>query len=228
MAAGKLHQTITEILKLPKVAITMDHTEEGHRLYRYFTKLHPKYLVFRQKTIGVGLICLNDFKNADAYMQSVNGKNSAAYFTRKAQRAGYTFRSIHPIEMADAIFAVNTSAELRQGREMDASYKTKFTNYPINSNNEYYGVFSGEELVAYLWVVKSGELAVLSRLLGHAAHLNNGVMYMLITSYVEKEINENGRTRFIMYDTFFGAGEGLKMFKSRCGFKPWRVKWKQA
>ena len=88
--------------------------------------------------------------------------------------------------------------------------------------------FKDNLLVSYLWVVKSGELAVLNRLLGHADHLNDGIMYFMVTSYVENELTQNGRTRFVMYDTFFGAGDGLKMFKTRCGFNPYRVKWKQS
>jgi hypothetical protein len=80
-------------------------------------------------------------------------------------------------------------------------------------------------MVAYLWVVKSGELAVLSRLLGHADHLSNGVMYLLITSYIEQELFKLHDVRFVMYDTFFGAGDGLKLFKTRCGFRPYKVKW---
>lgn len=226
MGFSKFRTIIGEIVKLPIVSVVLDHSEEGHRLFRAFTRLHPRYLIFRQKTIGVALIKLNDFENAEAFTQSVNGKNSAAYFSRKATRAGYTFRSINPNEMAEAIFEINSSAGSRQGREMDASYKSKL-NYPMNENNLYFGVFKDNLLVSYLWVVKSGELALLNRLLGHADHLNNGIMYQMVTSYAEQELREKGRTRFVMYDTFFGAGDGLKMFKTRCGFNPYRVKWSQ-
>lgn len=76
------------------------------------------------------------------------------------------------------------------------------SNYPVNENNLFYGVFKDNVLVSYLWVVKSGELALLNRLLGHAEHLNDGIMYFMVTSYVENEIKQNGSTRFVMYDTF--------------------------
>jgi hypothetical protein len=28
-----------------------------------------------------------------------------------------------------------------------------------------------------------------------------------------------------MYDTYIGAGAGMRTFKERCGFQPYRVKW---
>ncbi len=228
MGFSKIKNTISKILKLPVISVVLDHTDDGNRLYRAFTRQHPRYLIIKQKTIGVAIIQLGDFKIPEAFTASVNGKNSAAYFSRKATRAGYTFKAINPNEMTDAIFEINNSAGSRQGREMDDSYKKKMSNYPVNENNLFYGVFKDNVLVSYLWVVKSGELALLNRLLGHAEHLNDGIMYFMVTSYVENEIKQKGSTRFVMYDTFFGAGDGLKMFKSRCGFNSYRVKWIQS
>ena len=31
--------------------------------------------------------------------------------------------------------------------------------------------------------------------------------------------------KYIMYDTFFGASEGLKKFKEKLGYKPYKVRW---
>lgn len=228
MALSKFVSVLKQIRELPVTAITLDHSFEGNRLFLHFTKRHPRFPIFRYKTLGVALIDRKPFANGEEYVRSVNGKNSAAYFMRKSVRAGYTFREIDPIASIDAIYAVNISAEVRQGRVMDESYRKKFTDYPVNPNNSYYGVFLNDILVAYLWVVRSGELAVLNRLLGHADHLNNGVMYHLVTGFVEQEFNSESSVKFVMYDTFFGATDGLKMFKQRCGFKPWRVKWKQS
>lgn len=222
---AKLKNIFAEIVSLPSVKIRLDSSETGRRLYGSFTKRHPKYFVFRQKTVGVGLVNLNDYSPSQPYLQSVNGKNSAAYFARKAQRAGYSFGAIDPEKNKQAILEINRSASSRQGREMDASYSDQTLVYPRDAHNLYYGVFQGETLAAYLWVVRSGELVVLSRLLGHADHLSQGVMYLLITSFIEQQFDENSEVKFVMYDTFFGAGEGLKMFKSRCGFQPYKVKW---
>jgi hypothetical protein len=222
---NKLRNIFAEISVLPAMKVCLDNSDTGKRLFVNFTKRHPKYFIFKQKTIGVALICLNDFQDSNAYIQSVNGKNSAAYFSRKALRAGYLFEAIDPEAHRLAILEINQSASSRQGRRMDESYTTDLIQYPKDNHNAYFGVFKENVMVAYLWVVKSGELAVLSRLLGHADHLSNGVMYLLITSYIEQELFKLHDVRFVMYDTFFGAGDGLKLFKTRCGFRPYKVKW---
>ena len=121
------------------------------------------------------MVCLNEFQDSNAYTQSVNGKNSAAYFSRKALRAGYLFKEIDPEAHRLAILEINRSASSRQGRSMDESYTTDLIQYPKDSHNAYFGVFHENVMVAYLWIVKSGEFAVLSRLLGHADHLSNVV-----------------------------------------------------
>ena len=125
---------------------------------------------------------------------------------------------------SNEVFEINNSVAFRQGKEMDKSYQ-EFRNYPINDNNLYFGVYNGGILVSYLWVVKSGELAILNRLLGHQDYLKDGIMYYMILSYIEYELSVKSKTQIVMYDTFFGASDGLKMFKNRCGFKPYRVKW---
>lgn len=211
---------------MPIISVSLDFSEEGNRIFKNFNRIHPRYLIFKQKTIGVAMIKLNDFANAEAFIKSINGKNSAAYFSRKASRDGYTFQSINPNELETSLLEVNSSAVKRQGRTMDDSYKSSI-NYPMNARNLYYGIFKDEMLVAYLWIVKTGELAIINRILGHASHLNNGIMYYMVTSYIELELKEKGNTHFVMYDTFLGAGDGLKMFKSRCGFQPYRIIWKQ-
>lgn len=222
---AKLRNIFAEISAMPALSIKLDKSETGLLLYRSFTKRHPKYFIFKRKTIGVGLVCLDYFKEVSAYTQSVNGKNSAAYFSRKAQRAGYFFKKFNPEFSRASILEINLSASARQGRMMDESYTKDRLQYPQDENNAYFGIFQNDILVAYLWVVKSGELAVLSRLLGHADHLSQGIMYLMITAFIEQELAAKTTTRFVMYDTFFGAGDGLKLFKTRCGFKPCKVKW---
>ena len=81
---------------------------------------------------------------------------------------------------------------------------------------------------AYVDLVIVGEVAIVSRILGHAQHLSNGIMYLLIDGIVDYLIGhkqETGLPLWLMYDTFFGAPEGLWYFKERLGFRPHRVKW---
>jgi len=53
-------------------------------------------------------------------------------------------------------------------------------------------------------------------------------MYLLtegIVDYLIAQKHETGLPIWLMYDTFFGAPEGLWYFKERLGFRPYRVKW---
>lgn len=92
-----------------------------------------------------------------------------------------------------------------------------------------YGVFDTEgTLKAYAHVPVCGEVFVFSRLLGHGADLDKGIMYLLISEVIREMINfkqAKGYPCWAMYDTFFGASPGLRYFKERLGFKPYRVKW---
>jgi hypothetical protein len=224
MEINKYFKLIYKIVKLPLLKITLDNSMEGRRIHSSFNKIHSRYLFIKQKSIGIALIKLKDFNHAEDYIKSVNGKNSAAYFSRKAVKAGYVFKSIDINKLTNEVFEINNSVAFRQGKEMDKSYKN-LSIYPVNENNLYFGVYKEDILVSYLWVVKSGELAILNRLLGHHDFLKDGIMYFMILSYIEYELSAKSKTHFVMYDTFFGASDGLKMFKTRCGFKPYRVKW---
>ena len=221
----KIKNIITEIRTLPKITVSMGGDEYGNKFFPYFTKPHPRYFLFKNKTLGVALINLSDFKSPQEYTKSVNGKNSAAYFSRKAIKLGYHFKSIIPNQFVEQIYLINTSASQRQGVEMEISYKEKKNDYPLDKYNNYFGVFKEDRLVAYLWLVQTGELVLVNRILGHAEHLDGGIMYLLLTSFTEHVITTIPKAKVIMYDTLFGASTGLKMFKNRCGFKPYKVNW---
>jgi hypothetical protein len=220
---------VKEIFKLPHVEIFFScKCDLCTKVYKNFTKPHPKYFIFKNKTQGVELINTFLFSNSLAYITSVKGKNSADYFSRRAVKSGYSFRPIIPEKHLEEILSINISAGTRQGRTMDDSYKDRKKIYPMDDHNKYYGVFKEEKLVAYIWVSVHGELAILTRLLGHADYLKDGIMYLLLTSTISEIIDRTKEIKFIMYDTFFGASEGLKLFKSRLGFRPYKVTWKQS
>lgn len=212
-----------EISKIPAVKLSLGGYED---FYFSFTARHPKCPLFRRKVIGVALIpIIDDF---DSYISSINGKNSAAYYARKATKNGYEFREFDPNHYLEDIYNINTSKEYRQGHLMNEAYTKKIDYIELQSNIHYYGVFSSNgQLVAYAWVHHCGDIWIINTLLGHAQHLNNGVMYMLITNVVLEMFKdpEDRRSKFLMYDTWYGAQSGLQMFKKKLGFKPYRVKW---
>lgn len=220
------------IVKLPKVSISFsgftNETKEKYlETYKYFTKWH-RLKFFRNKTLGVALINLNLYKNFDEYYKSINGKNSAGYYSRKALKRKYSFVEINRNNYIDDIYEINTSSTMRQGRIMSSSYMQKQDNYQNEINYRYFGVINEEgKLLAYCNIGFYGEFALVTTLLGHKKYLNDGIMYLMmieVNKIIFNDYKKNGY-KYIMYDTFFGASDGLKKFKKKLGYKAYKVKW---
>lgn len=223
----KILNIVRTIRNLPHVEISINtHEEEGKRMFSYYTKRHPRLFIIRNKTLGVALLPLHSFVNYEGYLASVSGKNSAAYYARKAEKNGYHFKELDPDLYAEEIHKIHTSSETRQGKSLTGTYLKPLLKYPKNANNRYYGLFKDEKVVAYLWLVRSSELITFNRLMGHSDYLKDGIMFMLVLKGVEQIFKLPERPAYVMYDTLIGASEGLGLFKKRLGFKPYKVKWK--
>lgn len=215
-----------ELLCSPHVRVSLGPVnEDSSRIYTALNSRHPKWWVIRNKTRGVALIPLKDYDGFQGYADQYGGKNSAIYYTRKAGRAGYVFRKMNPWNSLADIREINSSATDRQGKPMDDTYTGMDIQYPDRPSHLYYGVFFEEKLIAYLWLQVAGELVLVNRILGHANHLRNGIMYLLLTSAVAQVYDHLPGVRFMMYDTFPGATAGLRLFKKRLGFKSYKVTW---
>jgi len=224
---------LQEIRKMPKVVIKFfdfdnKSLENYKKTYKYFTKPH-RLKLFKNKTIGVALIDLNLYNSFDEYYKSINGKNSSAYYSRKALKRGYRFIEIDRNNYIDDIYKINTSINIRQGKKMSDGYLHRVDKYIDDSNYRYFGVIDKNgNLVSYCNIAFYGEFALIVSLLGHKKYLNDGIMYLMIIEVLRlmfDEYKKNGY-RYIMYDTFLGASKGLKQFKQKLGFKPYRVEWK--
>jgi len=223
----KILGVVLEILRLPKVSINLNVDDsESEKLFHSFNNRHPRFPVIRRKTIGVMLLNLNNYTKIEDYLQTVSGKNSTAYYSRRCAKEGYEFRSFNPNDYQDRILEINNSQPERQGIKMSKSYSERLS-YLTDEKNIYGGVFLHNELVAYIWFRVQGDLIIVNRILGHAEHLKKGVMYLLFSSAVNYVLQEKVAVKWMMYDTFFGAKEGLKLFKTRLGFKPYIVRWKK-
>jgi hypothetical protein len=216
---------LAALVRLPVRNIRLDAMhEEGKRMFASFTSLHPRMPVFRRKTWGIALIDLDSLKSQETYYKSVSGKNSAAYFSRKSQKNGYDIYAFDPNALQSEMLEIHRSVEIRQGKSIDSSYLRPMA-YPENTFNTYYGIFKDGKLAGYIWAIRSGELLVINRIMGHKNHLDQGIMYALVLYVVELAFGMDS-IRFVMYDTLLNASEGLKMFKKRTGFMPYRVKWR--
>lgn len=148
----------------------------------------------------------------------------------RAARRGYTFSRILRHLVAPDIHAINMSATHRQGRPMSDGYRQPPTtsplpDYPCNRHGVHtYGVHLDDTLVAYSWIYRAGDLALVSQILGHADHLKHEIMYLLVQGVVEHESPLGG---YMVYNRWDSGTDGLRFFKARCGFLPMQVEWSE-
>jgi Acetyltransferase (GNAT) domain len=152
---------------------------------------------------------------------------------RRALKGGYAFAEIDRDQHLDEIFEINTSAGERQGRPMTEAYRVKpepFGPLPAYGCPRHairtYGVLLDGRLVAYTWVYVVGDMCLFSTILGHADHLAEGVMYLLVAESLRRVIAESG-TRYAMYNMHRSGTEGLRFFKEQMGFRPFWVNWQR-
>jgi transposase len=215
-----------DIVKLPVARLEFRRAlnpEDVERMYKFFTKPHPRYRLFQNKSLGAALVPLTKYKGRDDYMQSIKGHNSAEQHARKAKKKGYVVVAIDRNDYVDDIHEINTSVDIRQGRPMDQAYLEKQTRYPIDKNYAYYGVLNQDgKLKAYCDFGIYGNFAAFNRLMG--VRNNDGVMHLMVTEVICQMI-EAGAVNYVMYDTCFGASAGLATFKKMLGFEPFRAKY---
>ena len=175
-------------------------------------------------------------------------KGKVTRMIAKARSSGYFVDTYNPANYAADILAINTSKATRGGKEMRSSYTQSIddmgglpqTYQPLPTqpcdvhNRTDYGVFAPcaprqvgnvtfeRELVGYIHFMRVGNYAFYGRILGHGAHLNNGIMYLLHFDIIERHLNAGAGLDYILYGGMFsrGKGEGLNQWKKRCLFEP--------
>lgn len=221
---------IKEILTLPKVTIKIfdvDNSGEVESLYKYFNKRHPKYKIIKNKTIGVMLFEIP--KTIEEYEKQVSGKNSVMYYSRRCKKMNYFTDYFKKNDYLEDIYEINTSSEMRQGRTMSEHYLEEVPKEEEKESVSYFGVFTKEQkLVGYIRLINTKKIYIISQLLGHDKYQNDNIMYLilhdLIISLIEKNNNCQDKI-YLMYDTYFGGTIGIKLYKKRHAFRPYKVKW---
>jgi hypothetical protein len=210
---------------MPRVRIVLSRGRPHEEaLLRSFSRRHSRYKVVRSKAVGVALLPLDDVEDVDAYLATRRTTRKRA---RRAERLGYTTGVFEPNERQDDLLAIHSSIPERQGRPIDAEYLDPDAAYETAPHIEYVGVFSGNRLVAYSRLYYAGDIVGMMRVMGHGDHLDEGVMFFLSAAIVGHVKATHPETRYVFYDTFFGAGEGLRSFKQHLGFRPHYVRWKR-
>lgn len=162
--------------------------------------------------------------SVDAYLAEHRTMRKRA---ARAERLGYVFAKIDRQLFTDDVFAINTSTGERQGRPMSPGYleQPKFSKNPLVCLHHHvwtYGVLRHGHLVAYLWLYRSGELAMVSSILGHADHLADDVMYLLVSGVIADQIQYGGT---LFYNLHSSGTDGLRYFKERIGLRAGDVRW---
>ena len=147
----------------------------------------------------------------------------------RAEGFGYFAARINRGESEDDVHAINTSRDYRQGRPMSDGYRTPptylDTEYPCLRHGVHaYGVLDGHStLVAYLWMYRAGDLALVSQVLGHGNHEGYGIMYLLFREALAAE----GAIApgVCVYNRYDSGTDGLRFLKDRVGFEPVPVEW---
>lgn len=158
-------------------------------------------------------------------------RRTARKRAHRAERRGYTFHVVRREEHSDELYEINTSAERRQGRPMSESYTRRYEysplpKYPCERHQvRTYGVKSPEgRLVAYLWLYVAGQLRLCSSIIGHAAHLENEIMYLLFRGMLEHEVARD-RDGVVMYHRWDNGTDGLRFYKERVGLRDTAIEW---
>jgi hypothetical protein len=146
----------------------------------------------------------------------------------RAGRLGYRFSEVDYSVHAQDIYDINTSKETRQGRPMSDGYRRyvergSLPEFPCLAHRTItYGVLQDERLVAYLTLHRSGELALVSMILGHGDFLEDEIMYLLFAGMIEDQAGCGG---VLYYNRHDSGTEGLRFYKERIGFTEGDVAW---
>jgi hypothetical protein len=221
----RLFDDLRTVASMPRVEIVASRggaVEE--EALQELSQPHPRLPVVGRKAVGAALLPLDRFEDVDGYLANLR---YARRRVRRASKLGYVVAPFDPDERRSDLLAIHKSMPERQGRPMDAEYLDPNATFRTGPGFEYIGVLRDDVLVAYCRVLYAGDIASMDRVMGHGDHMADGIMFLLTAGLVEHVKKVRPQTRYLYYDMFFGAGEGLRQFKTRVGFQPHWVRWRR-
>jgi hypothetical protein len=208
---------------MPRVTIVLSHgAPSEERLLRSFTHRHPRYRLVGCKVVGAALLGLHEFGDVEDYLAA---HRYARRRVTRAKRLGYASALFDPDDRRDELLNIRMSLPVRQGRPMDPEFLDPDAVYESGAHIEYLGVFKNGRLSAYSQLQYAGEIVGMTDLFGHGDHLSDGIMFLLVAGVVDRVKHERPGTVYVLYDMYFGAGAGLRAFKTNAGFRPHFVRW---
>jgi hypothetical protein len=225
---GRVRRVLADLRTLatmPRVDVVVSRGGKVEdEVWKDFRRRHPRFKVVGRKSVGAELLPLDGLGGAEDYLAHLR---YARRRVRRASKLGYEVALFDPNERQADLLAIHASLPERQGRPIDADYLDPEASSPTGPEYAYVGVLREGTVVAYSRVEYAGDIAGMARVMGHGDHLEAGVMFLLVAGIVDHVKQERPQTRYVFYDTFFGAREGLREFKTRAGFSPHYVRWKR-
>lgn len=131
--------------------------------------------------------------------------------------------------------AINQSTPVRQGRPMSEGYMnpSKFSRLPAYPcpvhATRVTGIHDRDgNLVAYLVMLRAGDLALVSQILGHAAYLDDEIMSLMFQHALSRELHTPGLIVYNRHDSGKVEASGrnkLAEWKEWHGFEERQVEW---
>ena len=155
------------LIRLPSARLQFHSTIAPRKIraaYSLFNRPHARFPMIKNKTLGIALIDLRKFKCPAEYLATVKKKDYAAHRARQARNTGCTVRQIDRNDYLDAIYEINTSSEIRQGRPMDAAYQERPEIFDERAPIQSFGVFNeADNLMGYCSFGLYGNFAATDR-----------------------------------------------------------------
>ena len=193
-----------------------------------------------------------DFNAWEAHIKTF-GKGARLRQKKKAVAHGYYVKAFPWRLFIPDVHAANTSKEIRSGGVLRTTLTRSIDDMGGAPNRKYelvlpkcrnhwamtFGVFRAapghmqgsiqvdEQLVGYISLRRTGEVAVYCQILGHGDHLGHGVLTLLhheVIQWISE--HRDGHTRGLKYVMYGGKENGtseLLRFKRQAGFSPYHV-----
>lgn len=196
------------------------------------------------------VISIRDNESYESWERIVKKRYDRVRMKKRSERLGYVVHPFHPKLHVPDMHEIHHSAEARSGGSMRGDYLKSIEEmggYPDRHLQPVkpacplhwavsMGVFEplpghkqgeiavDEKLVGYINLRRSGDVLLYSRIMGHADHLQNGVMYHLHFDIVkwafDQEIPQMQGLKYVMYGGIGNGGASLWQWKRTAGFEP--------
>lgn len=197
------------------------------------------------------ILPLHRFAAAEEFLQQLS--KNVRRDARLAARHGYTCHALSPENFLPDLLSIVRSRPRRQRRAMRDTISPTFAKAPREPEHFYqlppivnpqhykrwFGLFrpepgyrqgrvqTDERLLAFISLTREGELASYRMILGHGDYLRHGIMFRLhlhVVRWILDRAEEGTRgIKYLMYAAWQDGTDGMRLWKSRAGFSPYRL-----